>query len=137
MTVIDCVVAPPGDHKYAVPAFAVRVTLPPVQNVVGPEAVIVAVAEVTVTVCDALAEQPFVSVTCTEYVVVAAGVTVIDDVVAPFDQRNEVPPLAVSVAVDPAQIALGPLIVAAGSALTETAVGTDVALQLPFATVTL
>ena len=39
VTVIDCVVAP-FDHRYdAAPAGAVRATLPPAQNVVGPLAV--------------------------------------------------------------------------------------------------
>ena len=38
-TVIDCVNAP-VDQVYEYPAGAVRVTLPPWQNVVGPEAVI-------------------------------------------------------------------------------------------------
>ena len=42
--VIDCVVSPPGDHKKAVPEFAVSVTLPPGQKVSGPLAVIDAVA---------------------------------------------------------------------------------------------
>ena len=37
---MDCVVWPPGDHEYPTkPAGAVRVTLPPWQNVVGPEGV--------------------------------------------------------------------------------------------------
>jgi len=43
LTVIDCVVAP-LDHKYDAPPVAVSVTLPGVQNVVGPDGVIVAVA---------------------------------------------------------------------------------------------
>ena len=41
---IERVVAPPGLHKYCEPEFAVSVTLPPVQNEVGPLAVIVATA---------------------------------------------------------------------------------------------
>ena len=41
LTVIDCVVAPVL-HNHDVPADAVKVTDPPVQNVVGPPAVIVA-----------------------------------------------------------------------------------------------
>ena len=36
-TVIDCVVAP-VDQRYAEPLDAVRTTLPPLQNVVGPPA---------------------------------------------------------------------------------------------------
>lgn len=42
-TVIDCVVAP-FDHKLPVAALEVRVTLPPVQKVVGPLAEIVGAA---------------------------------------------------------------------------------------------
>ena len=62
--------------------------------------------------------------------------SVIDDVVAPVDHRNEVPPLAVSMIAEPAHVAVGPLIDAEGSASTVTAVGVDAALQLPLATVT-
>jgi hypothetical protein len=60
-------------------------------------------------------------------------------VVAPFDQRYDAPLLAVRLTEPPAQKDVGPdaVIVAAGNALTVTAVGEDVALQ-PFAlTVTL
>jgi hypothetical protein len=41
IALIACVVAA-VDHAYVLPADAVNVTLPPEQNVVGPEAVIVA-----------------------------------------------------------------------------------------------
>ena len=63
---IDCVVAP-VDHRYELAALAVSVTVPPAQNVVGPEAVIVGVvAELTVTAVAALvALQPFASVVVT------------------------------------------------------------------------
>ena len=66
MTVIDGVVAP-LDHAYEAPEDAVRVTEPPAQNVVGPEAVIEAVGSgLTVTAVAAeVAEQPFASVTVT------------------------------------------------------------------------
>jgi hypothetical protein len=60
----------------------------------------------------------------------------IDAEVSPVDQENELPPLAVSVTADPAHVAVGPLMEAIGSAFTVTAVGEDVALQLPFETVT-
>jgi hypothetical protein len=43
LTVILAVVAP-VDHKYDDPALEVNVTLPPVQNVNGPPAVIVGMA---------------------------------------------------------------------------------------------
>ena len=65
-TDIDCVVAP-LDQAYDAAVEAVRVTEPPAQNVVGPEAVIDAVGRgLTVTVVAAeVAEQPFASVMVT------------------------------------------------------------------------
>jgi hypothetical protein len=65
-TVIAAAVAP-VDQRYDVPPEAVSVTLPPAQNVVGPDGVIVAVGSgLTVTVCDAGGEvQPFASVVVT------------------------------------------------------------------------
>jgi hypothetical protein len=62
-----CVVCPPGAQSHDEPALALNVTLPPVQNVVGPPGVIVAVGNVfTVTVVPVdVAEQPF-AVTVTE-----------------------------------------------------------------------
>ena len=67
-------------------------------------------------------------------------VTLIDEVVAPLDQRYDEPALAVSVTEPPAQNVVGPeaVIDAAGRAFTVTAVGADVALQpLALVTVTL
>ena len=63
--------------------------------------------------------------------------TVIDGVVAPLDHRYELPALAVSVTLPPAQNVVGPpaVIVAVGAGLTATGVAADVALQ-PFAFVT-
>ena len=63
---MDCVVAP-VDHTLPLAALDVSVTLPPAQNVVGPEAVIVGVAGVgsTVTFLVAFAGQPF-AVTTTD-----------------------------------------------------------------------
>ena len=43
---IDWVICPPGAHKYDEPVLAVNITLPPGQNVSGPLAEIVAVANV-------------------------------------------------------------------------------------------
>jgi hypothetical protein len=65
-TVIAAVVAP-VDQRYEVPPEAVSVTLPPVQKVVVPEGVMIAVGSgLTVTVCEAGAElQPFASVVVT------------------------------------------------------------------------
>jgi hypothetical protein len=66
VTLIDWLVAP-VDQRYDAPALAVSVTEPPAQNVVGPEAVIVAVGRAfTVTVVGdeaALQPFPFVAVT--------------------------------------------------------------------------
>ncbi len=69
------------------PAGAVRVTLPPLQKVVGPDEVIVAVGGgVTLTLFGAeLAVQPLPSVTVTLNEPLA--LTVIDCDEAPFDQR--------------------------------------------------
>jgi hypothetical protein len=82
-----CVVAP-LDQRYELAALAVSVTLPPAQNVVGPLAVMTGVAgnALTTTLVGAeLPLQPFASVTVTLYEPVAF--TVIDCVMAPFDQR--------------------------------------------------
>lgn len=93
------------------PPAAVSVTLPPAQNVVAPLAVIVAVgAGLTVTLTDAVPLQPVVeSVTVTVYV--PPLVTVIDRVFSFVDHTYDVPALAVSVALPPAQNDVGPLIV--------------------------
>ena len=62
---IDCVVAP-LDQRYELPALAVSVTLPPVQKVVGPPAVIVAVGSgftVTGVAADVALQPLLVTVT--------------------------------------------------------------------------
>jgi hypothetical protein len=58
----------PFDHRYEEPALAVRVTEPPTQKVVGPDAETVATGRAsTVTLVAALvALQPFAFVTVTE-----------------------------------------------------------------------
>lgn len=66
LTSIDCVIAP-LDQSQDAPELAVRVTVPPVQNVVGPDAVMVACGfafTVTTTGAD-VALQPFAPVTIT------------------------------------------------------------------------
>ena len=66
-TTIDCVVAP-VDQRYDAAADEVSVTLPPEQNVVGPDGVIVGAGGngFTVTVTgDDVAGQPPASVTVT------------------------------------------------------------------------
>lgn len=55
----------------------------------------------TVTVFEHELVQPLASVTVTVYVVVTAGLTVIDAVVAPVLQRKDTPPDAVSVTEPP------------------------------------
>jgi hypothetical protein len=66
LTSIDCVVAP-VDHKYAAAGFAVSVTWPPWQKVVGPLGVIVAVAAgyTATAVAAEVALQPLAFVTVT------------------------------------------------------------------------
>jgi hypothetical protein len=63
---IDAVVAP-VDQRYEVPLDAVSVTLPPVQNVVGPPAVMLAVGIVfaVTTAGDDVVLQPLALVTAT------------------------------------------------------------------------
>ena len=111
----------PFDHRYDVPLEAVRVTLPPAQNVVAPDAVIVAVGvgfTATLT-AGAVPEQPVPSVTTTLYEPLAD--TVIDWVVAPFDHAYDAPAVAVSVTLPPVQKLVGPFGVIVGAkAPTET-----------------
>jgi hypothetical protein len=68
VTLILAVVAP-VDHKYVDPGLEVRVTLPPVQKVNGPPAVIVGVAGIELTITDVGADmaevQPAAFVTWT------------------------------------------------------------------------
>jgi hypothetical protein len=141
VTLIDCVVAP-FDQRYDAALDAVSVTEPPAQNVVGPPAVIVGVAGIALTVTVVAAEvalQPlaFVTVTLNEPEVV----TLIDCVVAPFDQRYPAALGAVKVTEPPSQNVVGPPAVITGIdgfAFTVTVIGADVALQpLAFVTVTL
>ena len=135
VTVIDCVVAPLVQAN-ELPLDAVSVTLPPAQKVVGPDAVIVAVgAGVTLTTWLALAEQPPESVTVTLKVPLAF--TTIDCVMEPFDHEYDVPGLAVSVTLPPAQNVVGPdaVMLAVGVVVTVTVVGAEVAEQ-PFESVT-
>jgi hypothetical protein len=131
VTSIDRVVAP-FDQRYDAPAEAVSVTLPPVQNVVGPDAVITGTARAwTVTLTGALvAVQPFAaSVTVT--VNDPLALTAIDRVVAPFDHSHDAPSDAVSVTLPPAQNVVLPVgVIDAGAAVcTVTTVAADVAEQ--------
>ena len=134
---LACVVAP-LDHRSDAPLLAVSVTEPPAQNVVGPEAVIVADGNgLTVTVvAEDVALQPFALVIVT--LKLPEVVTSIDGVVAPFDQRYDAPGAAVSVTEPPSQNEVGPdaVIHAAGNGCTVTANGEEVVLQPLVVTVT-
>jgi len=141
VTLIDCVVAP-FDQRYEAEDGAVSVTESPAQKVVAPPAVITGVDGIafTVTVVDAeVALQPDAFVTVTLYE--PDVVTLIDCVVAAFDQRYEAEDGAVSVTEPPAQNVVEPPAVITGVdgfALTVTVVDAEVALQpLALVTVTL
>jgi hypothetical protein len=64
---MDAVVWPLGNHRYAVPGDEDKVTLEPVQNVVGPPALMVAVGAVLTMTWEGadIAEQPRAFVTLT------------------------------------------------------------------------
>jgi len=109
LAVIVRVVAPPV-HKYVAPAgLAVRFTLPPAQNVVGPLGVIDTTGNgLTVTPWLVLALQLFTSVTVTVYVPLVLAVIV--RVVAPPVHKYVAPAgLAVRFTLPPAQNVVGPL----------------------------
>ena len=140
-TVIDCVVAP-FDQMFPVAEDEVRVTLPPWQKVVAPEAVIVGVAgsaltETTVAAEAADAQVPLFTETLYEPPVE----TVIDCVVAPFDQMFPVVDDEVRVTLPPWQKVVAPeavIVGVAGSAFTVTTVAADEAeAQVPLLTETL
>ena len=112
-------------HEYEPPApapEAVRVTLAPAQ--IAPGLLIEAVGgELTVTVLEAVAVHPLLSVAVTLYVVVEAGETVMEELVEPLLHEYEPPapaPEAVSVTLAPEQTAPGLLIEAVGGELTVT-----------------
>jgi hypothetical protein len=88
---------------------------------------------VTATV-EEVAEQPLASVTVTVYD--PEALTVMDCVVAPFDQLKDEPSLAVSITLPPWQKVVGPLAVMVAIGFTTvTVTGVEVALQ-PLASVT-
>jgi hypothetical protein len=119
LTVIDADVAL-FDQRYDVPPVAVSVTSSPLQNVVGPDALIVAAGSGrTDTTCCAVS-LPQTLLTTTEYVPVLF--TVIVFAVLLVDQRKLLPPEAVSVTLSPWQNVVGPFVVmaATGSGFTVT-----------------
>jgi hypothetical protein len=116
VTVIEGVVAP-VDQVLPVADEEVKTTLPPVQNVVGPPAVMVGVAGIgfTVTIVPADAadiQPPLVTVT----VYVPAVVTVIEGVVAPVDHTLPVAEDEVKTTLSPVQKVVGPPAVMVGVA---------------------
>ena len=130
-TVIDCVVAP-FDQTFPVADDDVKVTFPPWQNVVAPEAEIVGVAGREFTVTFVVAETADAHVpllTETEYAPEAE--TVIDCVVAPFDQTFPVADDDVKVTFPPWQNVVAPeaeIVGVAGSEFTVTVVAAEVAV---------
>jgi hypothetical protein len=126
------------DHRYGpVAAADVNVTLPPLQNDVGPDAVttLVGVAFTVTVVPEEVAEQPPACVTVTLYV--PPDVTLIEEVVAPVDQRYEAPAFAFNVTAPPEQNVVAPEAVTAAVPPLETvtAIGVDTA-EHPFVPVT-
>ena len=126
---MDGVVAP-FDQRIPVATEEVSTTLSPEQNEVGPLAVIVGtLATVTVIVFEGREVQP--PVVCVT-VYVPEVVTVMDCVVAPFDQVFPVATEEVSTTLPPAHTVVGPLaemVGAAGPAVTSTTVAAEVEVQ--------
>jgi hypothetical protein len=129
----------PFDQVFPVAEDEVSVTEPPVQNVIGPLAVIVGVAgsgfTVTVVAADTDEHDPLETVTVYE----PLAETVIDCVVAPFDQVFPVADEEVNVTEPPAQKVVGPpaiMVGTAGSGFTVTVVAADIDEHGPFETVT-
>ena len=138
-TVIACVVSP-VDQRLSIADEEVKITESPAQNVVGPPAEIVEVAgvgfTVTVSLLEIPEEQPFV-ITSTENDPEVE--TVIDCVVAPFDQRLSVAEDEVKTTEPPEQNVVDPLAVIVGTegnAFTVTLVDVEVAEHKPLVTVT-
>ncbi|MNU79312.1 hypothetical protein D3C71_689260 [compost metagenome] len=104
----------PVDQVFPVAEEDVRVTEPPVQNAIGPLAVIVGVGgtgfTVTTVATDVDEQLPLTTVTVYE----PLAVTVIDCVVAPFDQVFPVADEDVKTTEPPAQNVVGPPAVMVG-----------------------
>ena len=135
VTVIAAVVAV-VDQTFPEPAEDVSTTFPPAQKVVAPLAVMVGTdgTGFTVTVVEALAPDVHPSA-ITSTLNVPEADTVMDCVVAPFDQRFPVAEEEVSVTFPPLQKVVEPLAVIvgmAGSGFTVTLTGAEAAdEQLP------
>jgi hypothetical protein len=103
-TVMDEVVFPLL-HTNADPPEAVSVVLLPEQMVVFP-LIAAVMAPVTFTVATAVPVQ-IPLLTCTVYEVVVVGVTIMAEVLAPVFHRYVPPPVALTTALSPIQIAAG------------------------------
>ena len=115
VTVIDCVVEP-SDHVLPVASEDVSTTLSPSQNVKGPLEEIVGTTGTGFTMIVSEAEAPEVHPDeTTSTLNVPEVVTVIDCVVAPFDQRLSVADDEVSVTDPPLQKVVAPLAVIVGT----------------------
>ena len=91
-------------HRNVIPPVAVNETVSPGHSGGTAQMIAHVGAGFTVTVVVQVPLHPLASLTVTVYVVVDVGLTVIEAVVAPVLQRNDVPPAAVSVAEPPVQI---------------------------------
>ena len=136
LTVIACVVAPLL-HKYAAPVLAVKVAVCPCVITIFPLGAMVAVGAgftVTATGEETLLHVPLLTVT--EYV--PDALTVIDCDKEPLLHRYDEPALDVNTTLPPWQNEVAPLVlmVAEGNAFTATTLGDDVAVHIPFVTVT-
>ena len=87
-----------------IPPDAVSVAEPPAQIVGLGQLIAHEGAGFTVTLVEQVLLHPLDVVTVTVYVVVKVGLTVIEAVVAPVLQRNDVPPDAVNVDWPPTQM---------------------------------
>ncbi len=96
-------VVAPVLQRNEIPPVAVNETESPGQSGGTAQTIAHIGAGVTATIVVQTPLHPLASVTVTVYVVVALGFTVIDAVVAPVLQRNDVPPEAVSVDEPPTQ----------------------------------
>ena len=125
---IDCVVSP-VDQRLLVTDEEVSITEPPAQKVVEPLADIVGVAGVGFTVTISLAETGELHPTLVTVTVnVPDAVTVMDCVVAPFDQRFPVADEEVNTTFPPEQNVVGPpaeIVGVAGMAFTVTTVAAE------------
>ena len=125
-------------HKYSDAGVADRDTLPPSQNVVVPSGVIVAIGFVfTVTaVVEEVASQPFASVIVTEKLPLAF--TKMDEVVSPLLHKYSEAAVADNVTSPPSQNVVDPsgVIVAIGFGFTSMCIGSEIAEQSFFVSVT-